>query len=98
MRGSRAAICALEDYTDAQVETHVGKTLGGDAEDPAKCLLCGSYNFPEERNGDEKHFNICCRNGKISPLQLRPFAPPPPELQGILEGRSGAMRRARART
>ena len=34
-RGPRAAVCAFEDYTDANVETHVGKGLGGDEDEPA---------------------------------------------------------------
>jgi len=60
-----------------------------------KCEQCGAYNFEVERVGADRHFTICCQNGKISPTQLRHFAPPPPALQEILSGRTGKMRRAK---
>ena len=93
--GEMAAVLSLTYYNDAFVNTHTGSTLGD------RCESCGAYNFQEERTSSTEHFNMCCQNGKVCckpkdpAAVIKHCAPPPPELLGILTGRSARMRQAR---
>ena len=92
MQPKGAAICALPDYADQNVKSHLGSLLGNSTN---QCERCGAYNFEEERLGHDKHFSICCENGRISPQQMPRARKPPREILEILKGEKRIYRTAR---
>ena len=64
--GEALAVALIEDYRDIDVPTHRGSNLRDQ-----QCEYCGSFNFIEEKvgQGNKKHYNICCRNGKCKNLR-----------------------------
>ena len=71
------ALCSLDDWSPASVSVH---SLG----ELQRCEACNSWNFPEEAvgQGNKRHYNICCSNGKT--LDLAPFEEPEPVLRDLL--------------
>ncbi|CAK0799480.1 unnamed protein product [Prorocentrum cordatum] len=62
-RGERMAVLDLCRHSDDNVLPHRGSAM------THQCQHCGAYNFSEELIKN-KHFSICCQNGKLTTKQI----------------------------
>ena len=89
MRSDESCLVEIDCYDDDLFDKH---DVGGMER---ACEHCGSWNFEGELVGQPLHFNICCRNGKLSHLPKIPE--PPEELHDLLAGRDVESRKFRER-
>ena len=67
--GYRNVFVNIDDYRDDMFEIHNAGEMD------QECPYCHAWNFDGERVGLDKHFNLCCQNGKASDILPLPQTP-----------------------